>query len=110
MVGRELYGSVGTCKFTVEAYVYNVLVKKKKKIKVVCYVVFLLEYFELKVSVYGVYMVYDYLFICSVLVENDQNIIILSLVIYHSFTFQPSFYVCFFQDLQVDFSHCTGDG
>ena len=80
------------------------------EIKVVCYVVFLFEYFELKVSVYVVYMIYDYLFICSVLVEDDQNIFNVSLVIYHSFTFQPSFYVCFFQDLQVDFSHCTGDG
>jgi hypothetical protein len=35
-----------------------------------------------------IYVIYDYLFICSVLVEDDQNIVYVSFVIYCFPTFQ----------------------
>ena len=71
VVGRELYDYIGVCGFSVDFQACVIVISVNGEVQVVYRVVFFFRYFKLQVFVSIIHMVYDRLFVCSILVKDD---------------------------------------
>ena len=80
VVGRKLFGNISECMFPTDSQVNAIGIYVNGEIQIVYGIVFFFRYFEFKMFVYVIHMVYDCLFVCFVLVKNDQNVVYVSFV------------------------------
>ena len=100
MVERELYGSISACRFSVDSYINVVDISMDGEVQIICQFVFFSLHLELKVFIYAICLIYNCLLTCFVLVEDDQNIIHVSLDIQFPYFLTTVLYsMCFFQKL-----------